>query len=99
MITINSSGSINIPQDPIIADGVWITQLLIRSPSIEQPVSARMQLCPYNSTTNILYTDMTQIVNIPDVYATAETNPLLANAMGAIFAYVQDYVISQSLFQ
>jgi hypothetical protein len=93
-----TSGSIVVTTKSKTFDGIWILNTTINAQSPLQPVRATMMVCPYNSTTGELNREMTKIIRIADVMATATSSSFVAGAMSNIFGYVQEQVISQSLF-
>lgn len=93
---IPPSGSIEIPQKTY--DGIWITNIQIMAPSPLRPIIASIQVCPFNSSTGELDANNRKVIQIPNVDVEAQNSSYVAQAMGGIFGYVQNQVISKSLF-
>jgi hypothetical protein len=80
-----------------IFDGIWIKNIQINAPLPTKPITANIMICPFNSTTGELSNNI-KTMQIPDVYAMAATSSHVALAMSNIFSFVQEQVISKSLF-
>jgi hypothetical protein len=84
-------------QPTIVYDGLWIKNIAIQAPSPLLPIRATIVVNPYSSASGSL-SPVSKNIIIQDVFSLAATSSYVANAMGSIFAYVQDQVVSQSLF-
>lgn len=91
-----SSGSIEIPTK--VYDGIWISNISIVAPTPLRPITSTMQICPFNSTTGEIDLTRKKTIFIPDVDKAAQSSSYVAQAMGGIFGYIQETVISKSLF-
>jgi len=85
-----TSGSLIIPPiESKIADAYWMTNLDINAPSLTDKAEIISTLVPYNSTTGEMFPDNAVKLIIDDVLTLAETDPILANTCGVIFAEIQ----------
>ena len=85
-----------IPPTPTY-DSVWITSLNINAYNPQQPVIANVIVCPMSTATQTLNTNLSVNIQIPDVFALAQSNVYIANAMGSIFQYIADQISSGSI--
>lgn len=96
MITINQSGSIEIPAQTF--NGVWIQSIIVSAPNPSRPITATIRVCPFNSTNGNIAPLLSKTIDVRDITAASVVTPSLGNAMGAIFVAVQDLITSGSLF-
>ena len=79
-------------------DAVWIQSINIQSSIPGEQVKASIVVAPWNSTTNELYEAGSRMIYMDDVFAECAVNTILAQAMGTIFAAVQDIIIKKNTF-
>ena len=97
MITLQNP--INVPaQQAQVADSLWITNLSVFAPSSSGKVKVIATLCPMVSSNGNLLSDKSKKLTIDDVLTLAQTNSEVAAAMTALFAAVQNQVVTQKLF-
>ncbi len=96
MIQPNQSGSIEIPAQ--VFNGIWIKSIQINAPSPTKKISANIYVCPFNSSTGEMASNNTKQIIIQDIENAAVSSSYVANVMFNIFGYVQEQVISKSLF-
>ena len=95
MITLSTA----ITTQPVTYSGVWVNNINITSPAANSPISAQIRVTPLDLTTgNLAPFNMGKTINIRDVAELATSSSLAANAMTSIMAFVQDYIISKSVF-
>ncbi len=77
-------------------DQMYLKRLMIMSST---PLSTRVdaRLVPLNSTTGETDDDSAVAVTIANVQEAAATNPLIAQAMGALFAAIESYAKNEGI--
>jgi len=92
------------PINPIVPptasySGIWVNNINITSMSPTRPISAQIRLTPFDPATGVLApSNLSKNINIPDVRALSVSSFLAAEAMGGMLNFIQDYVISQSVY-
>ena len=88
-----------ITTQPQTYNGIWLSSIQINAPTVAGKVTANIRVIPFNSDSGSLAPQsMAKTIFIPDVMTLASSSSLAANAMGSIFVFVQDYIISKSIF-
>ena len=96
---IEPTAPIEIPAQPAkVADGLWITNLVILAPEITQPIRVVAQICPFVSSTGEIFKDQVKFLRIDDLFALAATNQDIATAVNALFTALQGQIQAQQLF-
>jgi len=73
-------------------DAIWILDLRILAPTVQNPIRVNIQICPYSTTTYELDRTRIQTINITNLEQSIATFPSMGQAVGAIFSAVQDVV-------
>jgi hypothetical protein len=87
------------PQPQKVADAVWVPNLTIMAPDPKQVVVASIAVAPWITTTNELVRDQIKQIRLPDLYASAASNPKLAAALQAVYDAVGELVKTLGVFQ
>jgi len=96
MITPTSGSITTTPQT---FDGIWLSNIQINAPTPVGKISANIRAIPFNSASGSLAPiNYAKNIFIPDIMTLAASSSLAANAMGAMFNFIQDYVVSKSIF-
>lgn len=78
------------PTEPVVADKLWMTQLIIRTPGPTDANSLLLEYQPWTGGVDAPVrrkadgTDTTKTISISDVFTVAAEVPEMAQAMGAI---------------
>ncbi len=87
------------PQPEKTADKLWILTMNINANSGNSaPTTAYFSVAPYISSTGEILRDQMQHINVPDVFTACYTNPILAQAVGAIYLSVESLCKERYLF-
>lgn len=82
------------PTEPVVADKLWMTQLIIRTPGPTDANSLILEYQPWTGGVDAPVrrkadgTDTTKTISISDVFTVSAEVPEMAQAMGAILAAV-----------
>lgn len=91
-----SSGTVVVPQQTL--DGIWILNVIINAPSVTGKVNAQITVAPFSSQTGTIAMDKKKTIFVDDVFKVAASSSYVADAMEGIYGYVQEQVVSKSLF-
>ena len=81
-----------------VADGLWISNLNISAPTITGNIRVMATIIPFVSSTGVLLSDQAKTLRIDDLGTLATTSTVAANAMTALFAAINEQVITQKIF-
>jgi hypothetical protein len=99
MITPTSGTLIASPAvEQKIADGIWISNVYIDSPSPLKPISATIRVVPFNSSNGEVFMNKMKQININDVQSEASSYPILGQAMNTIIEAVEALVSGKNTF-
>jgi len=82
------------PSEPVVADKLWMTQLIIRTPGPTDSNSLILEYQPWTGGADAPVrrkadgSDTTKVISISDVFTVAAEVPEMAQAMGAILAAI-----------
>ena len=92
-----SSGSVVVPQQTF--DGIWINNISITGPSPKGKVMAQIVIIPFNSSTGEMApSNQRKSFIIKDVFDAASSSSYAAAAIQNIYGFVQEQIVSKSLF-
>jgi hypothetical protein len=81
-----------------IADGLWISNLVISAPTTSGKIRAQATVVPFVSSDGSLIRSQSRQLMLNDVMALAVVDPSVAYAMGALFNALQVQITGQGLF-
>ncbi len=81
------------PKEAVVADKLWMTQLLIRTPGPDDANSLVLEYQPWTGAGEPIRrtangNDTTKVIQVTDVFTVAAEVPEMAQAMGAILAAI-----------
>lgn len=80
------------------ADKLWVTYFNISSFSTSNPIPVTIKLTPYSSETGELFNDYTKTLEISDIYALAENDPVIASGISGLYAAIEKLSKDNNLF-
>lgn len=91
------------PVEPIIipaktADKLWIVYLNVNSQNPTSPANVFIRLAPYSSETGEIFNDYAKVIEIPDLFAAAAKDEVLANAIGTLFNAIEKLAKDRGIF-
>jgi len=95
-MAIQPTNPITVPSK--VADSLWITSLNIIAPDATRPIRVQMLVAPFISSTGEILKDMQKPVVISNLDTEAAGNPLVAAAVAAIYAAVENLVKTKGVF-
>jgi len=92
--------TLTIPQPEarpaVVFSQYWMDTLVIRSPAPGGEASAHVTLVPYSPVTGEIAMNSVNFT-MDNLFKLAETDPVLATALGTVMTVVQTYAIAQGL--
>lgn len=81
-----------------VADKVWISSMTVNAKYPDEPITATFVVTPYSTETNETFKELSQTFTVDDVFLACQTNQVLAQALGAIYAAVDNLIKERGLF-